>query len=216
MISVIIPIYILDDELASLTRKTLDGLKKYKDLEIIIVDNASPLDLSQEWVNKCDIYIKNSINWGNGEGWNQGYKLSHGEYIWFCDNDLNFVDPTTAQELVETLLDPKVAVAFPFAKNSDQTGYFEQLAGFCWMTKRAIMQEIGLISLDYGIANFEDTDFYMRCIEAGYKLCVNENTRVEHVSRATCDKVPAVRERYEINKAIYESKFGGKYPHLSS
>lgn len=215
MVSCIIPVYILDEELCALTHRTLDGLSQYKDLEIIIIDNASPLDCTEEFKKRCDIYIKNAVNYGNGEGWNQGYKLSHGEYVWFCDNDLHFPMANTADELVELLQDQSIAVAFPLAKNKDQGGYLEQLAGFCWMTRRDVMEKIGLISLDYGIANFEDTDFYMRCINAGYKLVVNPNTRIEHVSRATCDKVPEVKLRYEINKGIYERKFDGKYPYLS-
>jgi len=216
LISVIVPVYILDTQLYDLTKRTLEGLRQYNNLDIIIVDNNSFLDYSEEWMEASDTYIHNSVNYGNGEAWNQGYRLSKGDYVWFCDNDLNFINSNTSSELVKTLDNNDVGVAFPLSKNSDQKDYNSQLSGFCWMTRRDVIEKIGLISLDYGIANFEDTDFYMRCIESGYKLRVNERTKVEHHSRATCDKMPQVAELYEINKQIYERKFGGKYPYASN
>ena len=215
MVSIVIPIYIMDEELYALTKRTLEGLRQYDNLDIIIVDNNSLLDYSEEWMELADTYIYNAVNYGNGIAWNQGFLLSKGDYIWYCDNDLNFIDSNTCSELVRTLGDEEVGVAFPLAKNKEEPHFNKQLSGFCWMTRRDVMEKVGLISEDYGIANFEDTDFFIRCMKHEYILKANPNTRVEHHSRATCDKMPEVADRYEINKAIYERKFGGVYPSLN-
>ena len=76
-------------------------------------------------------------------------------------------------------------------------------------------EKIGNISEEYGIANFEDTDYFKRAQDNEISLKCVSHIKVKHFGRATCDKVPEVKEIYERNKKIYENKFNGEYPYLN-
>lgn len=74
-----------------LLRICLTSLKKqnYKNIEIILVDNAS-IDGSVEWVTKYFSQIKiiiNKKNLGFAEANNIGFKEARGEYVLFLNND---------------------------------------------------------------------------------------------------------------------------------
>lgn len=86
-VSVIIPhwngIDVLSECLDSLGKST------YKNIEIIVVDNASS-DGSQDWVRSNHpniILVQNKSNLGYAEGCNVGAKSSSGEYLIFLNND---------------------------------------------------------------------------------------------------------------------------------
>jgi len=203
-ISVGIPVYILDEELEFLTRRCLDSLNG--DCELIIIDNASPIKLKYD----CDIYIRNRKNIGNGAAWNQILKVATGDVILLSDNDVIF--PPNWRELANHT---ENSIVFPATRNKGEQGFVERLSGFFWMLDRKTQEKIGLIDEKYGIANFEDTDYFRRAELEGVKLkCVPE-VKVDHYSRATCDKVEAVNSIYERNKKLYEDKFGEIYPQLN-
>ena len=86
-VSVIIPhwngIDVLSECLDSLGKST------YKNIEIIVVDNASS-DGSQDWIRSNHpniILVQNKSNLGYAEGCNVGAKSSSGEYLIFLNND---------------------------------------------------------------------------------------------------------------------------------
>ena len=86
-VSVIIPhwngIDVLSECLDSLGKST------YKNIEIIVVDNAST-DGSQDWIRSNHpniILIQNNSNLGYAEGCNVGAESSSGEYLIFLNND---------------------------------------------------------------------------------------------------------------------------------
>ena len=86
-VSVIIPhwngIDVLSECLDSLGKST------YKNIEIIVVDNAST-DGSQDWIRSNHpniILVQNSSNLGYAEGCNVGAESSSGEYLIFLNND---------------------------------------------------------------------------------------------------------------------------------
>ena len=205
-LSIIIPIYILDGHILELTQKCLKSIEEYTNIpyELIIVDNGS---ITEQFTKKADIYIRNKINVGNGKGWNQGALLATGEYLVFMDNDVE-VTEKWAEPLLEILKNKKVAVAFPMSKNKEDDDYFERLAGFCWMIRRNLFNKLGRIDESFGIANFEDTDFYMRAKSKGYQLRCSNKSKITHWSRATCDKVPEVAKLYKINEKKYFDRWG--------
>ena len=87
-LSIIIPIYILDNKLKELTYQCLESVHKYTDdCEVIIIDNKPSKD-TEEFRDLADIYIANEENIGNGAAWNQGAKLANGRYVCFMNNDV--------------------------------------------------------------------------------------------------------------------------------
>lgn len=208
-LSVIIPIYNIDPLIVNLTNRCLESIKKYtKDYEIIVVDNKN----GEQWEKDADIYIKNEKNNGNGLAWQQGAKVANGEYICFMDNDVE-VSENWSEPLIGLLQDKKVAVAFPLSKNKEDDDYFERLAGFCWIIRRDLFYKInnsiekGYRIQDWGLANFEDTSFYMSCKLKRYELRCSNESKVHHWSRATTGKVKKVDELYPKNEKKYFDKY---------
>lgn len=209
MLSIVIPIYNIHKDIVDLTNRCLKSIKKYtKDYEIIIIDNKN----GEQWKKDADIYIKNEKNNGNGSAWNQGAMIAKGEYICFMDNDVE-VSENWSEPLIELLQNKKIAVAFPLSKNKEDDDYFERLAGFCWIVRRDIFNEInnniekGYRIQDWNLANFEDTSFFMSCKLKGYELKCSNQSKINHYSRATTSKVKEVDELYGKNEKKYFDKY---------
>lgn len=113
LVTAIIPTYnlknILSECIASVQKQD------YKNLEIIVVDNAST-DGTKEMMKKKFPEVKlivNSKNLGSTGGMNTGLRKAKGEVVWFIDHD-NILNPNILGELVKIALsDPKIAVVTP-------------------------------------------------------------------------------------------------------
>lgn len=60
-----------------------------------------------------------------------------------------------------------------------------RLVGFCLLIRDRVVQEIGRFDESYGIGNFEDDDYCLRVLRAGYRLCVAEDAFVFHYGSRT-------------------------------
>ncbi|MDP6852708.1 MAG: glycosyltransferase family 2 protein [Candidatus Marinimicrobia bacterium] len=130
LVSVVIPHYggrdILNKCLQSLEKST------YPNLEIILVNNASPDD-SVEMVNKSFPRVKiveSTENRGFSGGCNLGAKEAKGEYLLLLNNDT--LHEAGWIELLVSILDtnPNIASVQPKIKNVDSPEYFDY-AGAC-------------------------------------------------------------------------------------
>lgn len=99
---------------------TLDMIKSlknisYPNIEIIVVDNASPNcnpDIVKETYPDI-IYIKSEINLGFAGGNNLGFKVAKGKYILLLNNDTE-VDKGFLEPLVKKMEDnPKIGIVSP-------------------------------------------------------------------------------------------------------
>jgi len=203
MLSIVIPIYNIHKDIVDLTNRCLKSIKKYtKDYEIIIIDNKN----GEQWKKDADIYIKNEKNNGNGAAWNQGAKLANGEYLVFSDNDIEILTPNWFKYFEEVFKNKKTGIVFPITKNKEDDDYFARLSGFFWAIKKELFNKVGKIDENFGIANFEDSDIFCRVKNLGYELTCTTKVKVKHYSRATCDRVPEVQQRYEQNEKYFFSK----------
>lgn len=209
MISVIIPTYVLDVQIKSLTKKCLQTLREHtnrKDYELIIIDNASPIKIEYF----ADIYVRNKVNKGNAQAWNQGLKLASGDTLLLCDNDVEFAKdwhkiPIEDDEIV-----------FPRTWCREEDNPTEKLSGFFWLMNRKTFEKLGLVSEEYGLANFEDTDYFINAQKNGVKLKCKDTVTIKHYGRATCDKVDWVKDNYDKNERLYLQKNGYNFPFLNS
>ena len=102
MVSVIIPTY----NRAEMLRKCVISVcqNTYKDIEVLIVDNAST-DNTQEVIRRCIDndnrihYTKLEVNMMAAGGRNAGIRIARGEFLLFLDND-NIVEKNMIEELV--------------------------------------------------------------------------------------------------------------------
>lgn len=105
---------------AEVTIDMVKSLRKitYPNIEIIIVDNASP-DKNPEIVKEvCPeiIYIKSDKNLGFAGGNNLGFKVAKGKYIVMLNNDTE-VEPDFLEPLVEKMEnDPTIGIVSPKIK----------------------------------------------------------------------------------------------------
>lgn len=202
-LSIIIPIYNIHPQIIELTNRCLKSVKKFtNNYELILIDNKD----AEKWIKESDIYIKNKINNGNGSAWNQGAKLAHGQYLCFMDNDVE-VTKNWSISLIKLLKNDNIAVAFPLSKNKEDDDFFERLCGFCWFVKKDLFWKIGGIDESYGLANFEDTSFFSECKLRNYMLKCSRKSKINHWSRATCDRVKEVSKLYSINEKKYFDKY---------
>lgn len=101
-ISVIIPIYKVEPYL----RQCLDSVvnQTYKDLEIILIDDGSPDNcgkICDEFAERDKrIVVIHKKNGGLSAGWNDGIKVSSGDWLAFVDSD-DWIDSLYFEELVK-------------------------------------------------------------------------------------------------------------------
>lgn len=120
----------------------LDSLKKvtYPNLEVIIVDNNST-DGSQAFIKKqypTFTLIENKKNYGFAKGNNIGWKVAHGDYVLFLNND-TVVTPDFLQPLLADFKkNPKIGCLQPQMrvmkekKLLDSVGSFMTFTGFLY------------------------------------------------------------------------------------
>lgn len=88
-LSVIIPVYKVEDYLERCVKSVLD--QDYRDLEVILVDDGSPDRCPQicDELVKLDIRIKviHKLNGGLSSARNAGIDIATGEYVTFLDSD---------------------------------------------------------------------------------------------------------------------------------
>ena len=211
MITIIIPTYLIDRELVKLTKTCLQTLRantKRKDYELIVIDNASPIKMEYY----ADIYVRNKVNLGNGKAWNEGLKLASGDILLLADNDVEFSENWT--DLIPHVTDD--TIIFPKTFCREQTHPTAKLAGFFWLINRNTFNKLGYIPEQYGLGNFEDTDYFFFAQQNMVKLKCVENVTIKHYGRATCDKVAWIKDNFERNERLYVEKYGYNFPHLDN
>jgi glycosyltransferase involved in cell wall biosynthesis len=168
---------------------TINTKRKY---EIIIVDNGS-IDDSVEYIksmHNCKA-IFNKENLGFSGGVNSGLKVKNE------NNDVCLlnVDAEVQENWLENLYDSlinneKCGIVGPLG-NEVQSGYqsanyvkidteVPNLMGFCMLIMKEVYDKIGYFDESFKIGGYEDNDYGMRAILAGYKLYLSAKSLVIH------------------------------------
>ena len=101
-ISLIVPVYNVEDFVARCLNSLLEQNMSYEDYEIIIVNDGSTdssLEIIQPYLEKypnCKLIDK--PNGGLSSARNAGLNVALGEYIWFVDSD-DFIMPNLLDEI---------------------------------------------------------------------------------------------------------------------
>ncbi|HVZ66636.1 MAG TPA: glycosyltransferase family 2 protein [Patescibacteria group bacterium] len=116
LVSIVIPTYNRKEMAAGLIKSILKST--YKNLELIVVDDASTDGTSQYLSkkfgkNKKIIIRRNKTNMFAAGSKNEGQKMAHGKYIAFIDDD-NVVDKLMIEKLISLLdSDPSIGEVGP-------------------------------------------------------------------------------------------------------
>lgn len=190
-----------------LTKACLDSVAKYStDHEVIVVDNGS----NPPWRGP-EFCIRNEKNLGFPFAINQGIKKARGEVIVLLNNDTvvspnwlerlnahferyDMVAPVTncisgpqqltirASGLPASIIEVSEGI---YTRNVHRSHPFHRLVFFCVAIKREVIDKIGLLDEQFTPGNFEDDDYCMRAIEAGFRLGIAEDVFIYHLGSAT-------------------------------
>ena len=121
LISVIIPIYNVENYLAKCVNSVID--QNYKNLEIILVNDGSPDNcgsICDEYAQKDNrIVVIHKKNGGLSDARNAGLKISTGDFITFVDSD-DYVNKDFISTLVSLIQDFEADIAIsPFIHFKD-------------------------------------------------------------------------------------------------
>ena len=203
MISIVIPIRNLDYPNAHYTGNCIGNIKYHTKLsyEIIIVDNASTVDLSSATENlqqAVDKYYRFDTNQGVAKAWNKGIELANGEYICIMNSDVEVYE-NWDESMIDSLNKVNVVMAtpmyaYPYGR-ADRANklrlevgndIFSDFMDFsCFMFKRKLIDEIGLFDENMEIGWGEDVDFRFRCEEKGNIIKSNRLVNTHHIGMAT-------------------------------
>lgn len=178
--------------------------------EIVVVDNASEDGSLEWLREQTDIVlVENSVNEGFPKGCNQGAMAAQKDNdIFLLNNDTVMVDNSlfwlrmglyendevgatgsvsnycgNMQQVAEHIKDitmlrdygrlNNVLVEYPY-----EAKLF--LIGFAMLIKRHVFDKVGFLDERYTPGNFEDNDYGMRILEAGYKNVLCKNSFIIH------------------------------------
>ncbi|OAS19064.1 glycosyltransferase family 2 protein [Paenibacillus oryzisoli] len=186
--------------------------------EIIIVDNGST-DHTVPFLRLFPEIkvISNEVNLGFAKGCNLGLEAATGDYILFLNNDTvvtenwltnmirvleqdhrtGMVGPVTNyvsgyQKIPVTYTDLSQLEEFSQTHRALHAGLTmeaRRLVGFCLLTKKRILDEIGGFDERFGLGNYEDDDLCLRVLYAGYKLYIVRDSFIHHVGHATMNQL---------------------------
>lgn len=190
-ISVVLPVYHIDEQLVSFTKECLESIKgEYQ--ELIIVDDASPISL--DWLKKVSTkYIKNTKNIGFVKSANKGMRKVSGDFTILVCNDTQLIRGN-----LKDLCKPQTFV-FPKIVNKDLPFWDGAFYGF--------PSRIGLYNARYD-NYFADLDLFYRKKKEGIKLEKNENVVVYHHKSQTTEKLKIRNSSYEQGHKLFIKRFG--------
>lgn len=226
-VSIIIPIRYRPD----LTRVCLDNLFAYtKDFELILVleeVNQEINDLVKKYPSKI---INNEKALGFPKAVNQGIKVATSDYICFLNND-TVVTPNWLEELLKGFIDKTVGLVVPtcteiggrqnvdFNKEGTDFELVADVKGVCMITKKSVLDKLGLLNEQYGLGGGEDNDFAMRIREAGLKTVIARKSFIYHYGSASFrelfnNDIPKSKEyaasRFAMFKRDWKKELGHK------
>lgn len=200
---------IVDNASGNETRLYLEGLKKRKDIDVVL--------------------IRNKENLGNSKAANQGIRASDAEYVCILDNDTLVMDNWLTEMVGVTFKDERIGLVNPLSNYGSRRplgksweaiarkvyergkgDYIETAVaiGFCFLIKREVVERIGMWPEGYGPGYFEDTEYSVRAIREGYKVAIAQGAYVVHLEHSSFKKTDNFKELFAKNQRLFYDKFG--------
>jgi len=170
-LSIIIPIYFSRLELYQIIDRCIKSIQtNYPDIEIILIDDASPIDTS-DWL----ITYRNKINKGYTASVNKGLKLATGDILIICNDDI-----TVKKGDLDRFYAIRDGIYSP--KTTDEGS--GDLFGSLWGMNRKTFQKIGYLDEKYP-HYFSDKAYYNKAKRLKISIIKWEDILVEHIGKAT-------------------------------
>lgn len=187
--------------------------------EIIIVDNGSTEEGTKEVLDGlgCSKVIYNKENLGFAGGVNVGIRATKGTNVCLMNVD---AEPQEGwlEELYKTsisypnagLIGPlgnQVASGWQAKGMIDKDMIAPNLMGFCMLIMREVIDKIGFFDERFKIGCYEDNDYGMRAMIAGYTLMISAKSLVIHEAHQVFKKNNVDSKDMElVNKDVFMNK----------
>lgn len=171
MISVIIPVY----NRAKVFEKSLESLirQKYKDFEVIVVDDGSTEDIRSIFIkykDKLDIKYFYQENRGAPSARNVGLSKTNGEYVIFFDADLYAFEDMLFK--MNNILKQNPEIDFVYSnyffshkKMFAKTFSFSELKKNNFIHSSSLIRREKAVLWDESIKKFQDWDYFLTLVE---------------------------------------------------
>lgn len=225
--SIILPIYMKDYALFHYTGNCIGSVREHTpegSYELVVIDNGSPIQPPAMQSYYAHRVIKNEENLGVTKAWNQGIRISVGEYIVLLNNDVQVFEHWLDDMKLAldsggydlAMAHPMYSLTEPFARAVESKAIRERVAlsgniysdfkdFSCVMFKRTLLDEIGLFDEDF-FSYASDSEFFQRMDRAGKKWVCCETVATSHLSDATGYSMPETPEIMNKDKATFEAK----------
>lgn len=191
-----------------MTEECLDSLHEESPDEVIVVDDGSPLPLGPITVSK---FIRLPSNQGYPRAVNAGWFEATGDVIITANNDIVFY-PDWLKHLLFPLDNgydiSSIRTTEPDGWTTEDNITEGEKFGSLWAMKREVYETLGGLDERFGQGYFEDTDYWRRALEAGFRIGKNHRGLVEHRGHATFDVVDPENLSYARNLRVYAEKHG--------
>ena len=213
--------------------------------EVIVVDNGST-DGTVDYLRALPgvRLIVNETNRGYPAAVNQGIAAANGSQVVLLNNDTIATTGWLSRMLRALKSDPSIGLVGPCSNSvsgpQQVAAGYEQLAdldgfawdwgkandgrrievtrlvGFCLLIKRAVIETIGEFDEQFGIGCFEDDDYCLRAIQAGFRAVIAADAFIHHhggqtfrtgevdFARLMAENEQKFREKWRINSRTAE------------
>lgn len=225
MLSVIMLMYNITEQLAELTKTAIDSINfSVKDKQFIMVDNNSAYGASYAR-SEVDLYVRHKINTGYTGGVNTGLALAKGDFICIANNDIK-VSPNWWEVAQEIFKDPTVGTVHFRMDGYDEVralGNQTFIGGkerWCHASFYVIRREAipeGNYFEGYTAGGYDDYDFFYRMRINGWKQAYTNKALFQHLDSSTYNLMDAMEggrsERDVLNRELYKQRHG-EYPDI--
>lgn len=194
---------------------------------IVVVDNGSNDGTAEFLAAQQGItVVRNAENLGCAAAWNQGVNATTAEWVVLLNNDVLVTEGwlsgllTFAQRLHADLISPAfregelnyelAPYAREFVARMRNVTRWGTANGICFMVRRRVFETIGGFDENFRIGQFEDSDFFLRARQAGFRSATTGAAFIHHFGSVTQNAVRRDnRERpYEAeNRAYFRKKW---------
>lgn len=219
MFSVVMPVWVRDEETLQLTKNAINSINEAdKDVELIIVDNNS--EIGGGWLRSIsDVYVKEKINLGYPKAVNHGIRLSSQEILCISNNDIkvskNIFDVTREEFESKNIGSLHYRMVgyneqTDFGDNIWETGKERWCSSSFFSVRKNLMIEY---DEEYGLGGYDDYDFWYRFRNKGHKTAYTNMAYYQHKDSHTQNLLDQVKrsESDKQNRELFKKKFG-EYP----
>jgi len=223
-----IPIVMLTCNTSEFAKKAVETIRRFThcDYELILVDNGSDPQHKKtlKRIDNISKRIVNEKNIGFSAGNNQGIRhalVGDSDYICLVNDDIQ-VEENWLTKMKECMDRTGAGIVGPVTnyggKPFQQLPYYENkrpmndiktdfVAFFCLLLKREMVKRVGYLDEIFGIGNFEDNDYCVRSMLAGYPIYIDGKTVIYHHGEAAYSQIAGWRDVFNKNKQIFKTKW---------